>query len=102
MRSKKHRWMNEDSDDFFLAVLELESLMEARAFFGDVLTEKEIRECSQRWKTAKMLHIGMPYRKIQRTTSMSSATIAKICKKIHEGFGGYRLMLGRLDNEKST
>ncbi len=99
MKAKKHSWMNNDTDDFFCAVLELNSLSEARAFFGDVLTEKEISDSAKRWKAAKMLYFGLPYRKVERATQMSSATIAKICKKLDKGFGGYRAMLERLADD---
>jgi len=93
---KKHRWMNDDTDELMLALLELDSLAEARAFFGDLFTEKEIKEIANRWKAAKMLDFGVGYRKIERVTGMSSATISRIRKKMEEGLGGYRLMMSKL------
>lgn len=93
---KKHQWINDDTDDFMLAVTQLKSLAETRAFFGDVYTKKEILEAANRWKAAKMLHFGASYRKIERITGMSSATIARIKGKMEEGLGGYRSMLRKL------
>ena len=89
--------MNDDTDDFFLAVAEVNSLAEARAFLGDVMTQKEIEECSNRWKAAKMLYFGVPYSKISCETGMSSATIAKIKRILREGMGGLQLMLTKLE-----
>jgi TrpR-related protein YerC/YecD len=88
--------MNDDTDELMLAVLQLKSLAEARAFFGDVCTEKEIKEVANRWKAAKMLNFGVGYRKIERVTGMSSATISRIRKKMEDGLGGYRLMMSKL------
>ena len=93
----KHRWMNADTDEFLLAIAETNNLAEARAFLGDVLTEKEIKECSSRWKAAKMLHFGISYRKIQKATGMSSATVSRIRRIMHKGLGGYHLMIAKLE-----
>ncbi|PCI26694.1 hypothetical protein COB52_05765 [Candidatus Kaiserbacteria bacterium] len=93
---KKHRWMNDDSDELMLAILELKNLAEARAFLGDLLTEKEIRGASNRWKAARMLSFGAAYRKIERITGMSSATISRIQKIMEGGLGGYSLMMRKL------
>ena len=93
---KKHRWMDDDTDELMLAILQLKGLAEARAFFGDLLTEKEIREAANRWKAAKMLYFGVGYRKIERVTGMSSATVSRIRKVMENGLGGYRLMMSKL------
>lgn len=100
---KKHKWISDDTDELMLAVLELKNLAEAQAFFGDLLTEKEIKEVANRWKAAKMLDFGIGYRKIERVTGMSSATISRIRKIMEEGLGGYRLMIGKLkESEKCS
>ncbi len=93
---KKHQWINDDTDDFMLAVVQLKSLAEARAFLGDIYSKKEIIDASNRWKAAKMLHFGSSYRKIERITGMSSATISRIRAQMSEGLGGYRSMLKKL------
>tara|TARA_B100000745_G_scaffold300599_1_gene255781 strand:- start:1857 stop:2144 length:288 start_codon:yes stop_codon:yes gene_type:complete len=93
---KKHEWINDDTDDFLLAMVQLKNLAEARAFFGDIYTKKEILGAANRWKAAKMLHFGVSYRKIERLTGMSSATISRIKGKMAAGLGGYRSMLKKL------
>ncbi len=93
---KKYQWINDDTHDFFLATVQLKSLAEARAFFGDMYTKKEIFSASNRWKAAKMLYFGSSYRKIERITGMSSATISRIKGKMEDGLGGYRSMLKKL------
>jgi len=94
---KEHRWINDDTDEFMLAVLELGSLAEARAFLSDIFTESEIQEAAKRWKVAKLLNFGASYRKIERVTGMSSATISRIKKKMEDGSGGYGLMIDKLE-----
>lgn len=94
---KEHKWINDDTDEFMLSVLELDNLAEARAFLGDVFTKSEIQEAANRWKAAKMLNFGASYRKIERVTGMSSATVSRIRKIIEEGSGGYGLMIGKLE-----
>ena len=89
----------QDTDDLFRAVLALKNLNEARRFFRDLLTEKELVEFGQRWKVAQMLAQGIQYTKIEQQTGMSSTTIARIHKWLKKGTGGYRLMLKRLKEE---
>ena len=93
----KHKWMNDDTDEFLLAISEVKNLAEARAFLGDILTEKEMKECANRWKAAKMLHFGVGYRKIQKATGMSSATVSRIKQNMHTGLGGYHLMIAKIE-----
>ena len=89
--------MNDDTDDFLLALAALDNLAEARAFLGDILTEKEMKECANRWKAAKMLHFGVGYRNIEKATGMSSATISRIRKIMQSGLGGYHLMMRKIE-----
>ncbi len=95
-KDNKDKWINQDSDNLFKAILELKSISEARKFFRDLLTVKEIEEFSKRWKVAQMLDDKVPYTKIEQETGMSSTTIARIQKWLKGGMGGYRLILGRL------
>lgn len=92
---RKERWDNEATEDLLNAVLRLKNLGEAKAFFRDLLTEKELLEFGNRWKVARMLSRGVPYSEIGRQTRMSSTTIARIQKWIKEGTGGYRKMFVR-------
>jgi TrpR-related protein YerC/YecD len=93
---KEEKWLTSDTDELFRAILQLRDVAEARNFFRDLLTEKEIIELGQRWKVARLLARGVPYSEIGRQTWMSSTTIARIQKWLKGGRGGYRLMLHRL------
>ena len=91
MISKK--WINQDTDNLFRAILDLGNLTQARKFFRDLLTEKELLEFAQRWKVAKMLSAGKAYVDIEKETGMSSTTIARIQRWLKSGMGGYKLMI---------
>lgn len=74
-------------------ILKLNNLVDAQIFFRDLLTEKELEEFAARWQVARMLHNGNTYIEIEKETGLSSATIARISKWLHEGRGGYKKML---------
>ncbi len=93
---KREKWNNADADELFKAILTLKNTDEARRFFRDLLTEPEIVDFSQRWKTARLLDKGVPYSEIGRRTWMSSKTIARIQRWLKRGKGGYRLVLDRM------
>jgi TrpR-related protein YerC/YecD len=78
------------------AVLELNNPDEAKKFFRDLLTESEMEEFGKRWKVARMLYQKIPYSQIEKTTGMSSTTIARISRWLNKGTGGYKLMLERV------
>lgn len=87
---------NQTIDELFKAILVLESVDEARRFFRDLLTEKEILEFANRWRVAQMLDKKVPYTEIEEKTGMSSTTIARVQKWLTSGMGGYKLMLAKL------
>ena len=82
-------------DDLYTAILQLESVEECRRFFGDLLTEYEIKEFVERWKAARMLAEGIPYTKIEAETGLSTRTIARVGRWLKKGKGGYTMMLKR-------
>lgn len=84
------------TEDLYKAILALKNLKEAKAFFRDLLTESELEEFGNRWLSAKMLNDGVSYNTIQKTTGLSTTTIARISKWLKRGKGGYKLMLKRL------
>src|SRR3989344_2693876 len=90
------KWINQDTDALFEAILKLKNLDETQRFFRDLLTEKELVELGQRWKVARMLAKRIRYTKIAQETGMSSTTIARVHKWLKKGMGGYKLALGRL------
>ena len=95
-KDKQKKWINQDTDALFEAVLKLKNLDEARKFFRDLLTEKEMVEFGQRWKVARMLAKRIRYTKISEETGMSSTTIARVHKWLKKGMGGYKIVLDRL------
>jgi len=92
----KQKWENKQSEDLFKAILCLDSLGEAKAFFRDLLTEKEIIEFSNRWQVAQMLYCKKPYVEIVKKTKLSSRTIARIAKWLNSGMGGYKNILDKV------
>src|SRR3989344_9627018 len=96
-RVPTNKWIKQDIDELFEAVLKLKNQSEARRFFRDLLTKKELIEFSQRWKVALMLHKKVPYTKIELETGMSSTTIARVHRWLKKGAGGYRLMIKKLE-----
>ena len=96
---KNQKWVNSKTDKLFKAILNLEELDEARRFFRDLLTEQEIEEFASRWEVAQMLAKNTSYSKIEKTTGMSSTTIARINKWLNKGMGGYKLLIKKLQNQ---
>lgn len=94
-KEKIDKWMNRDTEELFAAILKLKNLSQAKMFFRDLLTEKEIIEFGQRWKVARMLARRVSYVKIAKETGMSSTTIARVHKWLQKGAGGYRLILSK-------
>lgn len=100
VKDKHNKWINQDTDDLFGAILKLKNVDEARRFFRDLLTEKEIVEFGQRWKVARMLAKRIRYTKIAQETGMSSTTIARVHKWLKKGMGGYKLVLERMKENR--
>ncbi|HEX5731397.1 MAG TPA: YerC/YecD family TrpR-related protein [Blastocatellia bacterium] len=84
-----------DIESLYEAILSLEDLGEAKMFFRDLLTEREIEELAERWKAARLLAEGVPYTQIVERTGLSSTTVARVARWMKQGAGGYRLALKR-------
>lgn len=84
----------ENYDNFFEAILKLGTLENARRFFEDVCTIKELDAISQRLTVAAMLEDGKNYQEITRATGASTATISRVNKCLQYGRGGYQIILG--------
>jgi TrpR-related protein YerC/YecD len=89
-------WTSEDTTALFEAVLSLESVPEAEAFFRDLCTRNELDEMSKRWAVARFLVQGLRYREIAEKAHSSTATVTRINQWLRHGSGGYRLVLDRL------
>ena len=81
------------------AVLALETPAERRAFREDLMTGREIQDCSQRILVAKMLGQKQVYNAITAATGASTATISRVNRCCTYGAGGYRTVLERLEGE---
>jgi len=86
-------------NQFYKAILTLESEEECRKFFDDVATIKEVLDLSARLEVARMLADGNVFSEISRETGASSATISRVNKCLTYGEGGYRTVLERLAPE---
>ena len=82
------------------AILALETEEECRAFLEDLMTGKEIQDCSQRILVARMLREKLVYSRIARDTGASTATISRVNRCCTYGAGGYRTVLERLEGEE--
>jgi TrpR-related protein YerC/YecD len=80
------------------AILALKNRNEAKKFLRDLLTEKELIEFGNRWKTARMLSKNIPYTEIEKETGLSSTTVARVSKWLNNGKNGYKLILNRLSH----
>ena len=87
---------SKDTKALYRAILELKNEDECKKFLRDLLTEKEIKEFTNRWKVARMLERKLPYETIEKETGMSSTTVARVNKWLTNGKGGYKLILKRL------
>ena len=83
-------------EQFYKAVLQLETAEECEMFFDDVTTIKELIDMGARLEVAKLLDEGRVFNDISKETGASSATISRVNKCLGYGPGGYRLVLDRL------
>ncbi|HEX7100375.1 MAG TPA: YerC/YecD family TrpR-related protein [Acidimicrobiia bacterium] len=96
MTLQNEDWRNEDTASLFEAILSLQTAEEAAAFFRDLCTLRELADLSHRWKVARLLDDGLPYREIAERTGASTATVTRINQWLQHGAGGYRLALDRM------
>lgn len=90
-------WRTDETRALFQAILELEDVDQAAAFFRDLCTRRELEEMSHRWTVVRLLDQGLPYREIADLTGASTATISRIKQWLQHGTGGYRMMLDKTE-----
>lgn len=90
---------NEMTDNFFKAVLALETVDECYKFFEDVCTIKEIKSFSQRLEVARMLKNKQLYNDIVAATGASTATISRVNRSLTYGNDGYDIVLSRMESK---
>src|SRR5699024_3529638 len=83
-------------DQFFEAILTLETKEECYQFFDDVATMNEIQALSQRLQVAKMLQEGHTYNEIEEKTKAATTTITHVRRCHNDGSGGYNEVLKRI------
>ena len=83
----------EEHDKLFEAILKLSTIEEARLFFEDICTIKELEAISQRLEVAKMLRAGSGYSEISAKCGASTATISRVNKCLLYGKGGYGIVI---------
>lgn len=81
------------------AILALETEEECRAFLEDLMTGREIQDCSQRLLVARLLRRRLVYSRIAEETGASSATISRVNRSLAFGHGGYRAFFDRREAE---
>lgn len=85
----------EEMKSLYKAILTLKTADEAARFFRDLLTEAEIKEFSNRWQMVQMIAKGISYLDIAKSLGVSTTTVNRCAKWLHNGMGGYKLVLKR-------
>ena len=86
--------------DFYKAILSLNTIEECAKFFDDVCTVQEVEVSSQRFEVAKLLYEGKNYNDINKLTGASTATICRVSKCLTYGDGGYKAVIERVAQEE--
>lgn len=92
---------DELTDNLFEAVLLLENIEECYNFFEDICTISEIKALAQRLEVAKMLKEDKTYTEICEKTGASTATISRVNRSLNYGADGYKMVLQRLEKNKT-
>lgn len=91
---------SEEGNDFLKAITKLRNADEAAEFFTDMFTPSEARAFVARWRAAVLLNQKVPYLDIQKTTGLSSATVARVSQALQYGTGGFKKVLDRFGRTK--
>ena len=78
-----------ETDLLMQAMLHLETVEDAYAFFEDLCTIAEIKSMTQRLQVAALLRKGMKYQEIAGMTGASTATISRVNRCLAYGADGY-------------
>jgi|SRR3989304_5354870 len=91
-------WESKKNKRLIQAILALEHKKEAACFLRDLMTENEIIIFAKRLQTAEMLTQKIPYTAIRTETGLSSTTIARVAKWLNGKWGGYRVVIKKLQH----
>ena len=86
-------------EDFFQAVLTLETVDECFNFFEDVCTVNEVLSIAQRFAVAKMLKENHTYLEVAKETGASTATISRVNRSLNYSNDGYDMVFERLNKK---
>ena len=95
-----HKLNKERMSLLYKAVLSLKTEEECAAFFEDVCTVQETEAIAQRIEVACKLSRGKSYDDINKSTGASTATICRVSRCLNYGSGGYKTVIGRLEENK--
>ncbi len=90
---------NKKTDNLFEAILSLKTKREAEKFFRDLCTIEELKDMSERFEVAKLLDLGVSYRKIAEKLNISTTTVSRVSLWLKNGENGYKLVLNRLNKK---
>jgi TrpR-related protein YerC/YecD len=97
---KNRIWASLHSKDLLKAFLSLHDEEEAKSFFRDLMTEKEIAEFDMRWEVAKLLDEGKTFTEIEQLLGITAKPITRVNKWLKEGTGGYKMMIERMKEKQ--
>ena len=86
--------------DMYKAILTLNTVEEAMAFFDDLCTVTEIQAMEQRYQVAVCLSKGMIYNEILAETGASSAPISRVNRSLQYGKDAYEIAFNRLREQE--
>lgn len=95
-----HKLDKERMSLLYRAVLSLKTEEECAAFFEDACTVQETEAIAQRIEVACKLSRGKSYVDINKSTGASTATICRVSRSLNYGSGGYKTVIGRLEENK--
>ena len=95
-----HKLDKERMSLLYRAVLSLKTEEECAAFFEDACTVQETEAIAQRIEVACQLSCGKSYVDINKSTGASTATICRVSRCLNYGSGGYKTVIGRLEDNK--
>lgn len=101
IKKQELNWGTRENQQLLSAFLSLGNKDEAISFLRDIMTEKEIKEFSNRLEAARLLVKDAQYSSIIEKTGLSSTTIARISKWLKGPLGGYRLVLNKIYHPSS-
>ncbi|MBR0598970.1 YerC/YecD family TrpR-related protein [Sinanaerobacter chloroacetimidivorans] len=93
------KFKSAEVDEFFKAILALETTEDCYRFFEDICTINELHAISQRLQVAKLLSEHKTYNEIEEITKASTATISRVNKCLVYGADGYKMILERLQSK---